>query len=290
MPLPQTLAALAALACLAAAQASPAGDAERFQLSGEWHRYYQSAVNAEAVGDYARAAGELRKGAHDGDALSMARLGECYLAGRGVERDMIKFVFWMQRSAGAGNVHAYFEVGEVKRGTGNPGAKRHAHWLYSKGAEAGDVDAMLRMGEDLMEGRGCKPDPARAVYWYERAASRGAVEARLALADIYAEGRGAEADPLRSLSELELAAMSGSPKALRKLARRYAAAGASGSRATLGAAMALLADELQDPEEADAGLARELMARLPRALQVAARGQVWAMRLPQGVQKAIEEL
>ena len=61
-------------------------------------------------------------------------------------------------------------------------------------AEAGDTNAMVRLGDQQLNGLGTPQDDAGAFAWYQRAAETGNGNAQFCLAQMYLNGWGVEAD------------------------------------------------------------------------------------------------
>ncbi len=62
-------------------------------------------------------------------------------------------------------------------------------------AEAGIIEAQLRLGRMLLEGRGCGPDKGRALAWFRTAARDGDSEAMNMVGRCHENGWGVKADP-----------------------------------------------------------------------------------------------
>jgi hypothetical protein len=74
------------------------------------------------------------------------------------------------------------------------------------GANAGDTNAMLNLGEIY---NAQSRDPVKAVAWYEKAAAAGNSVGMARLARMYVEGRGVSRDPAKGREWLEKAAAAG---------------------------------------------------------------------------------
>jgi hypothetical protein len=79
----------------------------------------------------------IKKKADSGDAVAQLELGNCYYYGNGVEKNNIKAVEWLTKSAQQGNATAQSNLGECEKGMGV--AKNHttAYQWYKKAADAG---------------------------------------------------------------------------------------------------------------------------------------------------------
>ncbi len=75
--------------------------------------------------------------------------------------------------------------------------RRMAHHILRQ-AEAGKLDAELRLAELYYYGIGVAPDHARVLYWYNRAAAQGSARAELRLGDLYRYGLIVSPNPARA--------------------------------------------------------------------------------------------
>ncbi len=87
-------------------------------------------------------------------------------------------------------------------------------------AEAGDSEAMFKLGLMHARGRGVKENDAEAMRWYERAAEAGHAAAMTNLAGHHARGEGTPISERRAVEWLERAAKTGSARAKCALAAR----------------------------------------------------------------------
>ena len=67
-------------------------------------------------------------------------------------------------------------------------------------AEAGNVDAMMLLGDCLLKGAGTEADPEAAFRWYSKAAEKGHTPGMVALSNCLVFGTGAAADPEQAFS------------------------------------------------------------------------------------------
>lgn len=80
---------------------------------------------------------------------------------------------------------------------GAPDSARRLEWL-ERAAEAGDVDAMMRLYRTYASGIGVAVEPTQAFAWLEKAADVGDVRAARELAAAYAVGFGTPVDPKKA--------------------------------------------------------------------------------------------
>ena len=97
--------------------------------------------------------------AEAGEPAAARIIGDCYLTGTGVSRDVNKAWRW-----------------------------------YSKAAGKQDLEARYRIACLYRDGIGVKQNDREAAYWFGRAANNGHPLALLNIADCYIEGRGIQRD------------------------------------------------------------------------------------------------
>ena len=152
--------------------------------------------------------------AEKGDAEAQARLGSQFIAGLGVGKDLAQGEHWFRASAEQGCAAGQFGLGALYAGTnggkaadllekaaaqGNPLAKLSLAILLIAGqgvpvdrergaklltevAEAGNTEAMFRLGEVYRSRDFAGRNLAMAETWLRRAGTRGHMQALLALA------------------------------------------------------------------------------------------------------------
>ena len=127
------------------------------------------------------------------EAKEMYELGQKYLDGDGVEKNVSKAIDLFRESAELGNAEAQWMVGLVyDKGvdgivTKNP--RKALRW-YRESAEQGYVNAMVSLGNCYVNGVGVTEDPREAVRWYGLAAERGNAFAQTQLGTFYMLGLG----------------------------------------------------------------------------------------------------
>jgi tetratricopeptide (TPR) repeat protein len=127
--------------------------------------------------------GRYLSSAENGDAPAQFNLGQSYLQGIGVEKDMKEAEKWLERSASQGFVsaqqvladHYYYDEKDYSK----------AIPLYLLAAEGGSKDAMWTLG---MFYKDVKKNPAEAVGWLKKAANRENAAAQFELAELYRVG------------------------------------------------------------------------------------------------------
>lgn len=149
------------------------GDAYEQQSIGRFYMYSlkpQSASKAQEW--YRRAAAQFTKDAEKGEASAQANLGDMYLEGEGVHRDVAKAIEWYQKSAAQGNMFAQSSLGEMyAEGTGVPKDEARAVDLFQKSAAQGLNSAQLSLGKMYLHGKGVNRNLILAYAWFNLAAS-----------------------------------------------------------------------------------------------------------------------
>jgi TPR repeat protein len=139
---------------------------------------------------------------------------EAQQAGRSKEASSL-----FRRSADAGNVEAMVRLGHMlENGHGVDRDDLAAAALFRRAAKAGDLEGINSLGEMYEDGRGVPQDHEEAVEWYQRAANRDDPQGLRNLANMTSNGRGVAEDKAEA----------------RRLYRRAANAGDARSMVNLG--------------------------------------------------------
>ncbi|MBI1385812.1 MAG: SUMF1/EgtB/PvdO family nonheme iron enzyme [Rhizobiales bacterium] len=151
--------------------------------------------------------------AEAGEPIAMVNLGNKYLEGRGVDTDEAAALAWYRKAANAGEPWGMYELGQfyrhradvqsIRNGVPYAETPAEARRWYVMAANAGLVDAMLKMGNIV-------PDH-EAKDWYRKAADAGSPMGMWQLALL-------ERPELRTLEGgggLFLAVLAGDPNVLR---------------------------------------------------------------------------
>lgn len=88
-------------------------------------------------------------------------------------------------------------------------------------AMAGDTDAQIRLGLQLANNSGAKPDYAGAAHWFEAAAKSGSLEAQYDLGVMTADGLGVKRDPIGAAILFMNAAAGAFPQAEYRIGAAY---------------------------------------------------------------------
>ena len=170
-----------------------------------------AAMEAE---DYETAVPLLQKAADLGDATAQRRLGACYGAGLGIQRDEKEAVKYFQLAADQGDIPAkynlafcYLEGIGVAQDTGK------AEELLLSCADQGVTPAQYKLGEMYQLGDGVEQDYDKAFHYYKLAADQDAPEALTAVGYFYGQGLGTEQNLDEMLKYYNRAAEMGEPMA-----------------------------------------------------------------------------
>jgi serine/threonine protein kinase len=138
---------------------------------------------------------ELKKRAESGDAIAQYQLGRAFEKGRGVDRDDVEAVRWLQSSADQGNAHAQVDLG-VAYCTGRGVTQNYSegsNW-FRKAAEQGDAVGEVNLGFQYEIGQGVTQNYAEAVRWYRKSAEQGNAHGQFNLGSMYLDGKGVSRD------------------------------------------------------------------------------------------------
>ncbi len=159
----------------------------------------------------------LQHEAEDDDAGAQLLYGLAYLEGRdGLTPDNKKALYWLRRSARAGNAYAQFRLGQLyAEGKGIAKDPAHAVKWWRKAAAKGNSEAEFSLGEALLEGSGVSKDTKKGIAWLERSAQKNNKDAQVALGKLYLEGYAVPRDESRAQNWLARAVDLGSSKAVK---------------------------------------------------------------------------
>ncbi|GAQ87095.1 hypothetical protein KFL_003310070 [Klebsormidium nitens] len=137
-------------------------------------RLLEAALEAEARGDFAGAAGLYQRSAGQGSAEAAAALGFSLEHGRGIPRDDLEAVHWYGQAARAGHPQAQNNLGKMYfDGRGVPRNQIEAVGWFLKSAAQGSASALNNLGICYEDGLGVTADVALAAQFYRQAALRG---------------------------------------------------------------------------------------------------------------------
>lgn len=176
--------------------------------------------------------GELLNAAQNGDPVSQRKLGQCYLLGKGIEKNNEEGIQWLQKSAENGNLDAlvllfgiYFkgECGTAKN------TEKGVSYLI-KVADKKTTDQKTQetiagfqaiLGNLYETGNGVKKDAKEALKWLEKSASAGNALGEAALGTMYFDGRGIPKDTSRAFELFQRSASKNDIRGMTGLAVCY---------------------------------------------------------------------
>ena len=170
------------------------------------------------VGSIARPTGAfeiLLELANSGNAPAQFELASRLVEGRGVTRDTVQAVRWLEKSADQTYAPAQYRLGALyEKGAGVERSMKTAmHW-YGRAAEAGHVRAMHNLGVLLADGADGRADYAGAAGMFRRAAEQGLRDSQYNLAVLHVRGLGVEANLVEAYKFFSLAGAQGDKDAL----------------------------------------------------------------------------
>lgn len=174
------------------------------------------------VGDGVQAIA-VQPGANVREAKALTELGEKYLKGNGVPRDLAASVQYFRKAAELGDTRGMLRLGEaLVHGRGVP-VDRNAGLALIRTAAGRDSPAALMVLADLLaQGLAGPAERAQAVPLLVRAAALGAPAAFVKLGNIYQLGTAVSADPARAVAYYTQAIDKGRVDAMVALGRGYA--------------------------------------------------------------------
>ena len=159
-----------------------------------------------------------RAAAEQGYAKAQFNLGSMYHHGEGVPKDYGEALRWLHKSADQRDTRAETALGYMYfYGEGVPKDDAQALTWYRKAAEQGDPLAQQALGWMYSNGRGVPKDYTQAAAWYQKAADQGDATSQATLGYMYAYGLGVERDGIGSLRWYRMAATQGEPSSIRFL-------------------------------------------------------------------------
>jgi TPR repeat protein len=129
-----------------------------------------------------KALGLCSQAAFAGQIDAMHRMGELYLAGRGLPKDPVAATGWFRLAADHGHPPSLTNLALCYlNGTGCLENERFALELAAAAAKAGHPRAQYLIGRIFDEGLGLRPDPVIGLAYHLRAMKNGIPEARTAV-------------------------------------------------------------------------------------------------------------
>ena len=195
-------------------KAAEAGDVPSMFLLG---RFYDGQFGHASLADPKLAIGYFLKAAEEGDSGAMVAAGSRLLNSKEIELDEKKGNMWLNKAIEQKEYSAYLALGDYEENTKKDLDAALAY--YTKGAEAGQPDCMIRAADFHLSGKGTEKDAAKGVGYLEKAAEAGSSQAHLMLAAKILEGE--KPDLGAAYAHLLKAANGGLPLAQNELGLFY---------------------------------------------------------------------
>jgi enhanced entry protein EnhC len=133
----------------------------------------------------------LTKAAMKGNPRAQKSLGDLYLSGSLVEKDVAKAKELFDSSAKQNYVPAMVSLGDLAHKGGDFEAAKV--WL-TKAADSNNAEAQMALAEFYLDDKNPLHDNPAAISWMTKAAQQGLEEAQLALSNLYKEGKSVAAN------------------------------------------------------------------------------------------------
>ncbi|CAI2168522.1 20503_t:CDS:2 [Funneliformis geosporum] len=158
----------------------------------------------------ARKAFELYKEASTNNTFAAYVVGECFLYGQGISKNVAEAYKFYKKSAEGGFAPAYKKVGLCyDMGTGVAVDKEKAFYWIEKSAEADDNYGQYTLGRFYEIGNGCEKDESMGFAWYVKAADQGITAALHKVGICYKYGIGTSINTYKAVEHFKRAAMEG---------------------------------------------------------------------------------
>lgn len=169
--------------------------------------------------DYTKAWVWYEESSKKGCARALRHIAMCYEGGLGVDNNIHEAIRWYKKAIEKDDIVSLTIMGKIYYyGLGGipPEYKTAFHW-YQKAAIAGDSDAMWRLGNCYLNGKGVEKDEYRAFDWFEKSANQNNCEGLWRLGGLYVKGIGTKQDLGKAKAIYEKAAKLGYKKAIDKI-------------------------------------------------------------------------
>jgi uncharacterized protein len=157
------------------------------------------------------------------NAVAARNLGQIYYSGMFGQRDFQKAYDYFQRAAELGDTISHFQLGQMhENGEGVPATPIEAAYHYRLAALDGHMEALRRLANFYLEGKGGAQDLERAQFWLTMLVQRGNINGLIAYIDVaFARGKAADVvDMLENLKDSNDRTIAG--YAFERLSRCYA--------------------------------------------------------------------
>jgi len=192
-------------------------------LSNNVYAGFDAATEAYLLGNYEKARYEALISAMDGRAEAQMLMGQLYLKGEGVEKDVSLAIYWYEKAAEQGFTPAQFIIGSMYY-EGKVTAKDYQkawRWL-SAAHQSGNLKTQVMLDNLLPLENGDVVNITDSLTILEAAASRGEIKAQLLLAKKQLLGIDVKQDKAKAVQAVTDLAQQGYIKAQKYLGEMYA--------------------------------------------------------------------
>ncbi|CAH1654409.1 tetratricopeptide repeat protein [Chelatococcus asaccharovorans] len=169
--------------------------------------------------DFAKAAEWYKLAEAQGDPNAAFGLAMMMLAGRGVPKNEMAALSYLEKAAKAGQGPASYNLAVALISTGKPDDLKRAVDLLRTAAEGEIGDAQYALAVLTKQGRGVQQSDTEAAQWMARAAANDNISAQVEYAIMLFNGEGVKADEKRAARLFALAAGRGNAIAQNRYAR-----------------------------------------------------------------------
>jgi len=140
---------------------------------GEGNGQFNYALHLSEQGEHVEARSWLSKAASQGAPRAMTTLGKWLELGEGGPKDITSAARWYQKAADAGFAKGFCMLGSVHAAAAKWGDAVRSRM---QGALAGEVDCMVAIADQYLNGQGVPASKEKTEWWLKRAAAAGKVE------------------------------------------------------------------------------------------------------------------
>jgi len=141
--------------------------------------------------NYEKAAYWYSLSANQGELRAKCNLGILYENGKGVSQDVVKAFALYEESAKAGASYGLLQLGLCYlRGIGTEKDTNEAYKLIYQAATLGEEYAQFKIAEGIENGTWGGQDRTKAFYWYKKSADQGFLDAQTEVGRCYEKGYG----------------------------------------------------------------------------------------------------
>ena len=190
-------------------------------MEAYWNLYLYYMDGVCVPRDYDKAVEWLIKGDEAGNIQCTYQITKHIENGDGIEKDPIRYLFYMNKAAIGGYPEALVGLGNCYRdGIGTDANGKLAFEWYQKASQV-SVEGITALAQCYTYGIGTQQDYDKAVELYKMAAEQGDAQAQCDLGICYRSGEGVEKDPVKAIEWYLKAAEQGHGGALNNLGIMY---------------------------------------------------------------------